>query len=73
VVARGKRSTLAVLAAGLALAQLAACGSCVKDDPSSQTDPASSTDRRKRDLGTMAKPFMPVSEAGKLADASTTD
>jgi hypothetical protein len=30
---RGKRSALAFVAAGLVLAQVAGCGSCVKDDP----------------------------------------
>ena len=66
---RVRRSTLAVVAAGIVLAQVVGCGSCVKDDP----QPTSTDGRKPINLKAADKRFSQFSDgaAAAAADAST--
>jgi hypothetical protein len=68
---RGKRPTLAAVAAtGMVLAQLAGCGGCVKDD-AQQSNPAASGGRKPIDLRAADKRLSQFTTPDGAADAST--
>jgi hypothetical protein len=66
---RGKRpSAAAWVVAGIVLAQLVGCGSCVKEDEA-QPDPGTSTGRKPIDLRAADKRFSQFAVPDAAADA----
>lgn len=67
---RGKRPSLAALAvAGIVLAQVTACGGCVKDDPAGSSGPAASGGRKPIDLRAADKKLSQFSSEASERDA----